>query len=384
MSGLSPGAVAIPPPPAVTAIQETFARLAGGTADGFAAALDAAIASAPTSPSVPTSTADTQLSSLGASGIGTPAPGAPALGLSGLGAPGPGPSGFDTSGLGVSGLGAAPAPASPPVGTGSVAPGATGGLGQEVVDAARRELGVPYRWGGTSPATGFDCSGLVQYVFGQLGVTLPRTSQQQAGVGVPVADLAAAQPGDLLFFEPGPGGPGHVGIYIGGGQMIDAPHTGAAVRIDPVWTTPVAIRRVLPSSPVPVGVYPGAAPDGLAGLVGSAAAGSGVPQDLLTALLQTESGFDPGAVSSAGAEGIAQIMPGTAASLGVDPFDPQQAVPAAARLLRSYYDRFGSWRLALAAYNAGPGAVERFGGVPPYPQTESYVARIESLSGGVV
>ncbi|MDA8061414.1 MAG: C40 family peptidase, partial [Actinomycetota bacterium] len=146
------------------------------------------------------------------------------------------------------------------------APGATSGeggsqFGQEVVARARAELGVAYRWGGASPSTGFDCSGLVQYVFGQLGVSLPRTSEEQVAAGIAVPDLAAAQPGDLLFFEPGPRGPGHVGIYIGNGQMIDAPYTGADVRVDPVWTTPVAIRQVLPG------------PSGTATLTGSATTG---------------------------------------------------------------------------------------------------------------
>ena len=109
-------------------------------------------------------------------------------------------------------------------------------------------LGVPYQWGGSTP-TGFDCSGLVQYVYAQLGVSLPRTSEEQATAGTPVASLADAQPGDLVFFAGSDGtasSPGHVGIYVGNGQMIDAPYTGAAVRIEPVGN-PLAIRRVLPS-----------------------------------------------------------------------------------------------------------------------------------------
>ena len=105
---------------------------------------------------------------------------------------------------------------------------------------------MPYLWGGTDPAQGVDCSGLVQDVFAKLGINLPRTSQEQAAAGVPVAGLADAQAGDLVFF-PGSDGtaaaPGHVGIYIGNGEMIDAPHTGAQVRIDPVGD-PTAIRRV--------------------------------------------------------------------------------------------------------------------------------------------
>ena len=120
---------------------------------------------------------------------------------------------------------------------------------------AQKYMGVPYQWGGTNPAQGVDCSGLVQDVFGDLGVALPRTSQEQATAGVAVPSLAAAQPGDLVFF-PGTDGtasaPGHVGIYIGNGQMIDAPYSGATVRVDPV-VDPTAIRRVSGPSTSPAG-----------------------------------------------------------------------------------------------------------------------------------
>ena len=119
--------------------------------------------------------------------------------------------------------------------------------GSSVVADAEQYLGVPYQWGGTSPTTGFDCSGLVQHVYGDLGISLPRTSQEQVTVGTPVASLADAQPGDLVFFEPSASGPGHVGIYIGNGQMIDAPHTGTDVQIQSVGQ-PTAIRRILPDA----------------------------------------------------------------------------------------------------------------------------------------
>jgi cell wall-associated NlpC family hydrolase len=107
----------------------------------------------------------------------------------------------------------------PPVG--APPPSHTGG----VVGIAMQYLGVPYVWGGASPS-GFDCSGFVMYVFGKIGVSLPHSSYAQYGYGSPVS-MSQLQPGDLVFFD----GLGHVGIYIGGGNFIHAPHTGDVVKI---------------------------------------------------------------------------------------------------------------------------------------------------------
>ena len=102
-------------------------------------------------------------------------------------------------------------------------------VGGSVISIAAQFLGVPYVWGGTSPS-GFDCSGLVQYVFARAGVSLPRVASSQQGVGTPVS-RADLQPGDLVFF----GSPAHhVGIYVGDGTMINAPYTGTVVRYDSV------------------------------------------------------------------------------------------------------------------------------------------------------
>ncbi|NTW28436.1 MAG: hypothetical protein HGA39_03625 [Coriobacteriia bacterium] len=99
----------------------------------------------------------------------------------------------------------------------------------EVVNIAKQYLGAPYRWGGSGPNS-FDCSGFTMFVYSQVGVDLPHSAAAQIGYGERVS-RADLQPGDLVFF----GSPiGHVGIYIGGGMMIDAPHTGDVVKIQPV------------------------------------------------------------------------------------------------------------------------------------------------------
>ena len=108
-----------------------------------------------------------------------------------------------------------------------------------------------------------------------------------------------------------------------------------------------------------------------------------VSAQLLAAQLYAESGFNPFARSPAGAEGIAQFMPGTAEAMGLlDPFDPDAAINAQAHLMRDLLGRFGSVPLALAAYNAGPGAVAACGCIPPFPETRAYVTKILGLLGG--
>jgi cell wall-associated NlpC family hydrolase len=120
-----------------------------------------------------------------------------------------------------------------------------GSRASQVIAIAMQYLGVPYVWGGASPATGFDCSGFVMYVFAQIGVALPHHAAAQYGYGVPVS-RDQLQPGDLVFFN----GLGHMGMYIGGGQFIHAPHTGDVVKISSLYdswyaSTWVGGRRVL-------------------------------------------------------------------------------------------------------------------------------------------
>ncbi len=303
--------------------------------------------------------------------------------------------------------------------------------GVAIVQAATNQLGVPYVWGGSNPSSGFDCSGLVQYVFSTLGVSLPRTAAQQEQVGMPVANLASAQPGDLLFFEPGqngapPGQAGHVAIYIGNGQMIAAPQTGQDVQVQPVPSAPLAIRRITvpttgnsqaqnagsslagsqinysgSSGVTPQINYSGSVPTssavfgGNAGVqmignvpvplqyvsqIENASASTGVPAPLISAILYNESRFNPSVVSVAGAEGIAQFMPGTAAANNVNPWNPASAIQGEAQLLAGFHSAFGNWSDAIAAYAAGGSAVQQAGGIPQTGNTGQYVQSVLSLA----
>lgn len=118
-----------------------------------------------------------------------------------------------------------------------------------VLGAALSQLGVRYVYGGDTPGVALDCSALVQYAYGVAGISLPRTTFEQAAEGVEVP-MSQAEPGDLLFFAGGdPVEPlGHVGIYLGDGQMVDAPHTGAVVSIESFAPASVEeVRRIITS-----------------------------------------------------------------------------------------------------------------------------------------
>jgi hypothetical protein len=133
----------------------------------------------------------------------------------------------------------------------------------------------------------------------------------------------------------------------------------------------------------PTAGLPAFVPQRFRGAIQTAASRWNVSAALLAAQLMVESNFNPFASSPVGARGIAQFMPGTAASYGLsDPFDPDRAIDAQAHLMADLLRAFRSVPLALAAYNAGAGAVRRYGGMPPFPETRSYVARILGLMGG--
>jgi cell wall-associated NlpC family hydrolase len=119
----------------------------------------------------------------------------------------------------------------------TVAAGTAGGI---AVDWALAQVGTPYIWGGETPGVGFDCSGLVQAAYKVAGITLPRVAQDQYDATIKLAPGDPLQPGDLMFFGQSTSDVTHVGIYIGGGQMVDAPHTGADVRVEATPTTPGA------------------------------------------------------------------------------------------------------------------------------------------------
>ncbi len=257
--------------------------------------------------------------------------------------------------------------------------------GDDVVAAAEKYLGVPYRFGGTNPESGLDCSGFVQRAYADLGIKLPRVAKDQAKAGTAVPNLARAKPGDLLAFNTPVS---HIGIYVGDNKMIVAPHTGDHVKIQTVYDTPTAIRRIIPDAPpatsyattTAAAVRPAALNSSVpyAGLFQAAAAKHGISPTLLAAVAKVESGYNANAVSAAGAQGLMQIMPSTAASLGINPLDPAQAVDGAARILAGNLKSFNSVPLALAAYNAGGGAVRKYNGIPPYAETQAYVPKVQA------
>jgi cell wall-associated NlpC family hydrolase len=275
-----------------------------------------------------------------------------------------------------------------PTSGGSAVAGASGVNGSAVVADAEKYLGVPYVWGGESNS-GLDCSGLVQKTFKDLGIDVPRIASDQQKVGQAVPSLKDAQPGDLLFF----GQPAyHVAIYMGNNKLIESPEPGKTVHITDVYQQPTSIRRIVPSASAFAAASGGLSAGQLtaAGLNKSVAAYAtqfaaaeaqyNLPTGMLAAVAQQESGGNARAVSPAGAEGLMQLMPSTAAGMNVNAFDPSQAINAAAKILHNNLKQFGnSVSLALAAYNAGAGAVQQYGGIPPDSETQNYVRNITSM-----
>lgn len=116
----------------------------------------------------------------------------------------------------------------------------SGGGRQSVIALAKKQIGVRYRFGGSSPSTGFDCSGLMVHVFKANGIVLPRTSHEQFSALTPVSE---PQAGDLVFFNHGNRRINHVGLYLGNGQMLHAPSSGKRVEIQDIWNNPYWRKR---------------------------------------------------------------------------------------------------------------------------------------------
>ena len=135
---------------------------------------------------------------------------------------------------------------------------------------------------------------------------------------------------------------------------------------------------VVPGAPGSIPAYRGSYRGEYMQAARDAARRHNIPEDLFLRLVQQESAWNPRAVSNKGAIGLAQLMPQTARLLRVDPRDPLQNLEGGARYLAEQYRTFRSWELALAAYNAGPGAVKKYGGVPPFRETRGYVRKILS------
>jgi soluble lytic murein transglycosylase-like protein len=169
----------------------------------------------------------------------------------------------------------------------------------------------------------------------------------------------------------GSGGKGRDAIFAQQKKLLDtrlSKQYAASVRL-----TPKAKQKATASTSGMIPHYAGKYRGEWLAAARAAAARHGLPEDLFLRLVQQESGFNPGAVSPKGATGLAQLMPDTARALGVDINDPMQNLDGGARYLAKMKARFGTWDLALAAYNAGPGAVERHDGIPPYAETQNYV-----------
>ena len=178
-------------------------------------------------------------------------------------------------------------------------------------------------------------------------------------------------------------------LYLAGGAIeIEATEVRGFEAEDPDPRPPMASPE-RPGAAETTASAPGvpqAAPPGRASapelapeqLANAAAAKYGLPPSLVRSVMKAESGFQPRAVSPKGAVGLMQLMPGTAQTLGVNPFDPAQNVDAGTRYLRALLEKYnGALRHALAAYNAGPAAVEKHGGVPPFAETLDYIRRVE-------
>lgn len=191
-----------------------------------------------------------------------------------------------------------------------------------------------------------------------------------AGLSVAVS-LGFEAPNNIAYAESLFGSSGGKGAFAAQTSVLDS-------RAAQQYSNSTRLMPKPPSTPASYGIpnYSGKYKGQFLPIAKSMARKHGIPEDLFLRLVQQESGWNPKAKSHAGAIGLAQLMPFTARKLGVDPWNPSQNLEGGARYLRQQYNRFQSWRLALAAYNAGPEAVAKYNGVPPYKETRGYVKAI--------
>lgn len=217
-------------------------------------------------------------------------------------------------------------------------------------EVATRVTAIRERIEGLMPAGGFQLPGVI----GAGGGTASGATAGSAATGVLGAGDAPLGPNLAAATVGAPG----AAASTAAGAPMDAPGSTGVVRgAELAARLPERGRAWAPN-------------------IEAAALRAGIEPALLAAVVQHESNFDPSVVSRAGAIGLAQLMPGTAAGLGVDPRDPNENLDGGARYLRQQLDRFGSVDLALAAYNAGPNRVAQAGGVPRIQETMTYVDRV--------
>jgi soluble lytic murein transglycosylase-like protein len=205
--------------------------------------------------------------------------------------------------------------------------------------------------------------------------------------GIGAASQAAARVAQLQSMiqtvEAG-GGKGAFGAALAEATAVDGPGTATPALGEATALTPTSTAPTTAPVPATSETGPGNGTVPYQSLIEESCAKYGVDPALLAGLIEQESHFDPTVGSSAGAQGLTELMPETAASLGVtDPHDPAQSIEAGARLLSEKLTEFGgNTELALAAYNAGSGAVQQYNGIPPYPETQEYVKKVLGYAAG--